>query len=86
MDHRLDLEAAKPRLDQAVRQQDRFVLGRNGEPSVLILGVEDFIRPTIRPPPWLVAAWEGARDRGVDTAAMHEIDAEVAAVRKPQAG
>ena len=57
-------------------------MDRNGEPAVLILSVQDFIRTLAPPPDWLERAWGQARRKGLDKLTMEDIDAEIAAVRR----
>ena len=85
MDHRIDAQVAQAQLDQimdrAVNENVRFILDRRGEPAVVILSVQDFIRTAAPPPNWLETAWTGARQRGLDRLTRDEIDAEIAASR-----
>jgi hypothetical protein len=62
-----------------VRQR---VVDRRGEPAVVIMSVQDFIRTAAPPPDWLQKAWSGAKRRGLDTLTAADIDAEIAANRR----
>lgn len=85
MDQRIDAAAASRHLgeimDLAVRRHERFVVDRDGEPAVVILSVQDFIRAAAPPPDWLERIWTGAAQRGVAKLTPDEIDAEIAAAR-----
>lgn len=85
MDRRIDAHIARTQLGQimdlAVRNNERFVVDRRGEPAVVIMSVQDFIRTVAPPPDWLEKAWSGARRRGVDKLTMAEIDGEIDAYR-----
>ncbi|HEY9125643.1 MAG TPA: type II toxin-antitoxin system Phd/YefM family antitoxin [Acidobacteriaceae bacterium] len=69
-------------LDEAVRERERIIVERDGEPAVVILSIEDYLENTANAPAWLREAWEGSRKRGVDKLTMEEIDEEIAAYRR----
>ena len=66
----------------ATKNNERFIVDRRGEPAVVIMSVQDFIRTTAPPPDWLQKAWTGAKRRGLDTLTRAEIDAEITAHRR----
>jgi hypothetical protein len=68
-------------MDRAIRNNERFVVDRRGEPAVVIMSVQDFIRLAAPPPDWLQKPWTGARPRGLDALPLEDIDAEIAAHR-----
>jgi prevent-host-death family protein len=68
-------------IDRAVDRNERFLVERNGEPSVLIMSVADFIKTLAPPPDWLTEIQEEARRKGLDKLTMQEIDAEIKATR-----
>jgi len=86
VERRIDAHIARTQLgqimDRAVRNNERFVVDRRGEPTVVIMSVEDFIRIAAPPPDWLEKAWTGARRRGLDKLRPEEIDAEIDAYRR----
>ncbi len=86
MDRRIDAHIARTQLGQimdlAVKNNERFIVDRRGEPSVVIMSVQDFIRTAAPPPDWLLKAWAGARRRGLDTLTQDEITAEIDAYRE----
>ncbi|MGA7264202.1 MAG: hypothetical protein WA709_02980 [Stellaceae bacterium] len=56
---------------------------RRGEPTVVIMSLQDFIR-TAAPPDLLQKAWTGAKRRGLDKSTPADIDVEIHAhQRKP---
>lgn len=61
---------------------ERFIVHRRGEPAVVIMSVQDFIRLAAPPPDWLQKAWSGAKRRGLDTLTPEDIEAEIAAHRR----
>ena len=89
MEHRIDAEVAGTRLGQimdlAVKNNERSVVDRGGEPVVVIMSVQDFVRTTAQPPDWLQKAWTGAEGRGIDILLLDDIDAEIEAYRREKA-
>jgi len=85
MDHRVDAHIARTQfgqiMDLAVEKNERFIVSRRGEPAVVIMSVQDFIRTASPPPDWLQKAWSGAKRRGLDKLTMDDINAEIAAYR-----
>ncbi len=95
MDRRIDAHVARTQfgqiMDRAVENNERFVVERRGEPAVVIMSVQDFIRTAAPPPDWLEKAWRGAKRRGLDKLTSADIDAEIATYRSekkraPRAG
>src|SRR5271167_4075888 len=86
MERRIDAHRARTQfgqiMDRAVEHNERFVVERRGEPAVVIMSVQDFIRTAAPAPDWLQKAWSGAKRRGLDTLTPAEIDAEITAQRK----
>lgn len=86
MSRRVDAHIARTQfgqlMDMAVRNRERFVVDRRGEPAVVILGVQDYLESVAAAPDWLRQAWAGAKKRGLDRLTMEEIDGEVSAYRK----
>jgi hypothetical protein len=68
-------------MDRAVENNERFIVERRGEPAVVIMSVQDFIRTAAPPPNWLQKAWSGAKQRGLDKLTAMDIDAEITAYR-----
>ena len=86
MERRIDAHVARTQfgqiMDLAVKNNERFVVDRRGEPAVVIMSVQDFVRTAAPPPDWLQKAWAGAKRRGLDTLTLDDIDAEIAAHRR----
>jgi prevent-host-death family protein len=86
MQRRIDAHVARTQfgqiMDRAVEHNERFVVDRRGEPAVVIMSVQDFIRTAAPPPDWLQKAWNGARRRGLDKLTAQDINAEIAAYRR----
>jgi hypothetical protein len=69
---------------RARENEERFVVDRRGEPLVVIMGIEDFIK-TIAPEPAVLRAIRAdAKRKGTNRLTMRQIDAEVAAYRREQ--
>jgi len=90
MDRRIDAHIARTQfgqiMDLATRNNERFVVDRRGEPAVVIMSVQDFIRTAAPPPDWLQKAWAGAKRRGLDALAPKDIEAEITAHRRGKKG
>jgi hypothetical protein len=90
MDHRIDAHLARTQfgqiMDLATKNNERFIVDRRGEPAVVIMSVQDFIRTAAPPPDWLEKAWSGAKRRGLDALTRADIDAEIAAHRRKKDG
>ena len=86
MERRIDAHVARTQfgqiMDLAVRNNERFVVDRRGEPAVVIMSVQDFIRTAAPPPDWLQKAWAGAKRRGLDAMPLEEVNAEIEAARR----
>jgi len=86
MNRRVDAHVARTQfgqlMDRAVRDKERFVVDRRGEPAVVILSVQDFLENVASAPKWLRQAWAGAKKRGLDKLTIGEIDAEINAYRR----
>jgi hypothetical protein len=86
MDRRINAHIARTQLGQimdlATKNNERFIVDRRGEPAVVIMSVQDFIRTAAPPPDWHEKAWAGAKRRGLDTLTRTEIDAEITAHRR----
>jgi prevent-host-death family protein len=89
MDRRIDAHIARTQfgqiMDLAVKNHERFIVDRRGEPAVVILSVQDFIRMAAPPPDWLQKAWSGAKRRGLQALTLTDINAEIDAHRREQA-
>ena len=86
MDHRIDAHVARTQfgqiMDLATKNNERFIVDRRGEPAVVIMSVQDFIRTAAPPPDWLQKAWTGAKRRGLERLTIDDINAEIDAHRR----
>ena len=85
MDRRIDAHIARTQfgqiMDLAVKNNERFIVDRRGEPAVVIMSVQDFVRTAAPPPDWLQKAWTGAKRRGLDALTLDDINTEINAHR-----
>src|SRR3954469_10790669 len=83
MDRRIDAHIARTQfgqiMDLATKNNERFIVDRRGEPAVVIMSVQDFIRTAAPPSDWLQKASTGAKKRGPDALAPDDIDADMEA-------
>jgi prevent-host-death family protein len=69
-------------MERAVSLQERFLVDRRGQPAVVIMSVEDFVK-TIAPEEKALKASRGRAERlGIDRLSVEVIDAEIAAHRR----
>src|SRR5271156_3243610 len=65
MERRIDAHIARTQfgqiMDRAVEHNERFIVERRGEPAVVIMSVEDYIRTASPPPDWLKKHGTGRR-------------------------
>ncbi len=67
---------------RASQRDERFVVGRRGEPKVIIMGVRDYIKSLAPAPTWLRQVRQQARKKGLDQLTRSEINREIAAHRR----
>jgi prevent-host-death family protein len=86
MNRRVDAHIARTQfgqiIDRALANNERFIVERRGEPAVVIMSIQDYIRTASPPPDWLEKAWDGAKRRGVDKLTPADIDAEISSYRR----
>ena len=69
-------------LERVKKNQDRFVISRKGEPTAVILSVEDYLRNVIKQPEVLTKLQQQAKKAGTDKLTIEEIEAEIKAFRQ----
>ena len=65
-----------------VESDERFLVERNGKPTVVIMSVTDFVKTIAPAPNWLKEIQDDAKHAGLDGLTMDDIDAEIAAARR----
>ena len=73
---------ARTQLGQILRRvkssKERFLIGKNGEPQAVIMGIDDYVDTVAPAPDWLVNSWRISRRNGTDKLTMRQIDAIIA--------
>ena len=69
-------------LRRATKNNERFVVDRRGEPSVIIMSIKDYVDTIAPAPKWLADIQAASKRRGTDKLSMRQIDAEIAKVRR----
>jgi len=71
-------------IKRATQKNERFVVGRRGEPSVVIMSMKDYMHTFAPAPEELRAMQATAKRTGANKLSPGQIDRIVAAVRKGQ--
>ena len=71
-------------LKRAAEKDERFLVDRRGQPSVIIMSIKDYIKNIAPTPVAYQAIRQDAKNKGTASLSMREIDQEIAAVRKQQ--
>ena len=86
MDHRIDAHLARTQfgqiMDLATKNNERFIVDRRGEPSVIIMSVKDYVDTIAPPPKWLKDIQAASKRRGTNKLTMRQIDSVIAEVRR----
>ena len=69
-------------LKRAAGNNERFVVDRRGEPSVVIMSIRDYIDTVSPEPGWLKEIQAASRRRGTGRLTLRQINAEIAAARR----
>ena len=69
-------------MEEAEKENTRFLVSRRGKPAVVILGVEDYLRNIVKKNELLAEIQLGARKAGLDKITGREIDAEILSYRR----
>jgi prevent-host-death family protein len=69
-------------MKRATKNNERFVVDRRGEPSVIIMSVKDYVDTIAPSPNWLKRIQAEAKRKGLDKLQMRDINRLVAVVRK----
>jgi len=65
--------------------KERFLIGRNGQPQAVVMGIGDFMDVVAPAPDWLEKSWRASEKNGTDKITMREIDAQIKASRRERA-
>jgi prevent-host-death family protein len=69
-------------LRRVKQKNERFLVGRHGEPQAIIIGIDDYINTFAPTPAWLKAIGAEAKRKGLNELKMRQIDAEIATARR----
>lgn len=82
----IDALSARTRLgavmEEAEKENTRFLVSRRGKPSVVILGVEDYLRNVVKKNDLLAEVQLSAQKAGLDKLTGGQIDAEIRSYRR----
>ena len=77
---------ARTQLGQVLRgvrqNNERFIVGRRGEPQAVIMSVEEYLRSFTRPTPVLEEIWQESAAKGLDRLKMRDINREIKRYRR----
>jgi prevent-host-death family protein len=68
-------------LERVKTKNERFIIGRRGQPQAVVMSIEDYIDTVAPAPDWLKSIWADSKKNGTDKLTMREIDREIAEVR-----
>jgi prevent-host-death family protein len=69
-------------MKRATENDERFLVDKRGEPTVIIMSVKDYVETIAPTPQILKRIGEASKRKGTDKLSMREIDAEIAAARR----
>ena len=69
-------------LKRAGQNQERFVVGKRGEPQVVIMGIEEYLRNFTKPLRVVEEIRHEAKAKGLDRLTMREINREIKRYRR----
>src|ERR1700676_2213259 len=69
-------------IKRATKNNERFVVDRRGEPSVIIMSVKDYVDTIAPAPKWLKGIQAASKRRGTNKLTMRQIDSVIAKVRR----
>jgi len=69
-------------MEEAQKENTRFLVSRRGKPAVVILGVEDYLKNIVKKNELLAEIQLGAKKAGLDKMTAREIDTEIVSYRR----
>jgi prevent-host-death family protein len=69
-------------MKRATKNRERFVVDRRGEPQVVIMSIDDFVKTIAPEPPVLAAIRYKSNAKGTSKLTMRQINAEISSYRK----
>jgi hypothetical protein len=68
-------------IKRATENNERFVIDRRGDPSVIIMSLRDYVDTIAPAPQWLKDIQTASKRRGTGKLSMRQINSVIAAVR-----
>jgi prevent-host-death family protein len=68
-------------IKRATENNERFVIDRRGEPSVILMSVKDYVQTIAPAPKWLASIQAASKRRGTAKLTLRQIDAEIGKVK-----
>jgi prevent-host-death family protein len=69
-------------MTRASEDNERFLVKRHGEPTVIIMSIRDYVDTIAPAPDWLKKSWSEAKRRGLDKLSLREINMFIARARR----
>ena len=69
-------------LRRVKQKNERFLVGRRGQPPAIIIGIDDYIDAFAPTPAWLKAIGAEAKRKSLNKLTMRQIDAEITSARR----
>ena len=69
-------------MEEAEKENTRFLVSRRGKPAVVILGVEDYLKNVVKKNELLAEIQLGAEKAGLDKMSAREINSEIGSYRR----
>lgn len=69
-------------LKRVSKNKDRFLVSRKGEPTAVILGVEDYLNSVVKQPKILTKLQKHAKKTGANKLTLEEINKEIKAFKR----
>ena len=69
-------------LKRVKAKNERFIIGRRGQPQAVVMSIEDYVDTVAPAPDWLKNSWRISQKNGTDKLTMRDIDREIAEARK----
>lgn len=69
-------------MEEAEKENTRFLVSRRGKPAVVILGVQDYLRNIVKKNELMAEIQLSARKAGLDRITDKEIDSEILSYRR----
>ena len=77
---------ARTQLGQILKRvkssKERFLIGKNGQPQAMVMGIDDYIDTVSPAQNWLKNSWRVSEKNGNDKLTMPQIDAIISKERK----